>query len=174
MKTCCYNCSFVAASARLARPSSSRVRIVQSIGNALTRSALNAFRTRLEQISIVCERNFPRNTKGGLTTRLLLKNIRVFVVVVLFRRCCVVVAESCSSCFRCRDHLWGNVESEISSKEKSVVFSVALFLSLSHKRWRRLTRRTKKRERERVLQRALSHLRLSRVFAGASFCFREE
>ena len=137
-------------------------------------SALKAFRTRLEQISIVCERNFPRNTKGGLTTRLLLKNIRVFVVVVLFRRCCVVVAESCSSCFRCRDHLWGNVESEISSKEKSVVFSVALFLSLSHKRWRRLTRRTKKRERERVLQRALSHLRLSRVFAGASFCFREE
>ena len=51
-------------------------------------SALKAFRTRLEQISIVCERNFPRNTKGGLTTRLLLKNIRVFVVVVLFRRCC--------------------------------------------------------------------------------------
>ena len=60
-------------------------------------SALNAFRTRLEQISIVCERNFPRNTKATLTTRLLLKNIRVFVVVVvLFRRCCVVVAESCS------------------------------------------------------------------------------
>ena len=119
-------------------------------------SALKAFRTRLEQISIVCERNFPRNTKGGLTTRLLLKNIRVFVVVVLFRRCCVVVAESCSSCFRCRDHLWGNVESEISSKEKSVVFSVALFLSLSHKRWRRLTRRTKKREREGFTERALT------------------
>ena len=65
-------------------------------------SALKAFRTRLEQISIVCERNFPRNTKGGLTTRLLLKNIRVFVVVVLFRRCCVVVAESCSSLFHVR------------------------------------------------------------------------
>ena len=37
-----------------------------------------------------------------------------------------------------------------------------------------MTRRTKKRERERVLQSALSHLRLSRVFASASFCFREE
>ena len=112
MKTCYSNCSFVAVSARLARPSSSRVRIVQSIGNTLTLSALNAFRIRLEQISIVYERNFPRNTKGGLTTRLLLKNIRVFVVVVLFRRCC------CCCCRRgklfvslsltmFRDHLWG-------------------------------------------------------------------
>ena len=51
-------------------------------------SALNAFRTRLEQISIVYERNFPRNTKGGHDSRTILKNIRVFVVVVLFRRCC--------------------------------------------------------------------------------------
>ena len=88
-------------------------------------SALKAFRTRLEQISIVCERNFPRNTKGGLTTRLLLKNIRVFVVVVLFRRCCVVVAESCSSCFRCRDHLWGNVERNfLKRKERCVLCCV--------------------------------------------------
>ena len=104
MKRCCSKqCSFVAASARLARPSSSRVRIVQSIGNALTLlSARKAFRTRLEQISIVCERNFPRNTKGGLTTRLLLKNIRVRRRLVLFRRCVVVVAESCSSLFHLR------------------------------------------------------------------------
>ena len=76
MKTCYSNCSFVAA-ARLARPSSSRVRIVQSIGNALTLSALNAFRIRLEQISIVYERNFPRNTKGSHYSRTILKNIRV-------------------------------------------------------------------------------------------------
>ena len=68
----------------------------------------------------------------------------------------------------CRDHLfWGNVESEISSKEKSVVCSVALFLSLSHKRWRRLTRRTKKREREQGFYRARSHISASLVFLQA-------
>ena len=43
MKRCCSNCSFVAA-ARLARPSSSRARIVRSIGNTLTLSARKAFR----------------------------------------------------------------------------------------------------------------------------------
>ena len=76
-------------------------------------SALKAFRTRLEQISIVYERNFPRNTKGGLTTRLLLKNKSV-------RRCRRSLPSLCCCCrgklfsslfhVRVRDHLWGNVE----------------------------------------------------------------
>ena len=60
---------------------------------------------------------------------------------------------------------FGETSSEFSSKEKSVVFSVALFLSLSHKRWRRLTRRrTKKRERERGFYRERSYISASLVF----------
>ena len=36
------------------------------------------------------------------------------------------------------------------------------------------TKNKEERKRARVLRSALSHLRLSRVFAKASFCFREE
>ena len=71
-------------------------------------SALNAFRTRLEQISIVYERNFPRNTKGGLTTRLLLKNKSVRrcrrslpSLLLLLSRKVVRLSFTCESrCFR--------------------------------------------------------------------------
>ena len=83
---------------------------------------------------------------------------------------------------RWRDHLFGETSrANFPQKKKRVrcLLCCALFLSLSHKkRWRRLTRRrTKKREKESKAgfteSALLLHLRLSRVFAKASLCFRE-
>ena len=88
----------------------------------------------------------------------------------------VVVAESCSSLFhlRCRDHLWGNVERIFLKRKERCALCCVVSVVVSQTVAAFDTKNKEERKRERVLQRALLYLRLSRVFAGASFCFREE
>lgn len=142
----------------------------------MTLSALNAFRIRLEQISIVYERNFPRNTKGSHYSRTILKNIRVRrcrrslpSLLLLLSRKVVRLSFTYDA-----EITFGETSSEFSSKEKSVVLCCVVSVVVSQTVAAFDTKNKEERKRARVLQRALSYLRLSRVFAGASFCFREE
>ena len=142
----------------------------------MTLSALKAFRTRLEQISIVYERNFPRNTKGSHSSRTILKNIRVRrcrrslpSLLLLLSRKVVRLSFTYDA-----EITFGETSSEFSSKEKSVVLCCVVSVVVSQTVAAFDTKNKEERKRARVLQRALSYLRLSRVFAGASFCFREE
>ena len=105
MKRCCSKqCSFVAASARLARPSSSRVRIVQSIGNALTLlSALNAFRMMSRtNIDRIRAEEFSSKHKRRSHDSFTAKEYKSVRRCRSLLSCCCCVAESCSCLFHVR------------------------------------------------------------------------
>lgn len=91
------------------------------------------------------------------------------VAVLLLSRKVVRLSFTCES-----EITFGETSSEFSSKEKSVVLCCVVSVVVSQTVAAFDAKNKEERKRARVLRSALSYLRLSRVFAGASFCFREE
>ena len=131
----------------------------------LSLSALNAFRmmsrTNIDRIRAEFSSKHKRRSHDSFTTKEY-KSVR---------RCCRSLPSLLLLSRKVVEITFGETSSEFSSKEKSC--SVALFLSSSHKWWRRLTRRTKKRERERGFYRARSHISASLVFLQKRLCASE-